>query len=265
MILEFEHYQIDTKELKLTLLGRRVEVEPAVLKVLVFLIENRHKVVTRDSIFSQVWSDRFVSDSALTNHIKNARKALGDDGNTQAMIKTIHGRGYQFVCSAKEISCHKIAVLPIHSSSPEHSSKTANQIDYLGVALASHLVAELSRFSQLNIHSGKFGVDEFCSRNDSIASAENHNVDYLLTGNYLEHQGTTRLFIELVDIKKQLIIWSELLEITRSSIFVMQDFVSSVVCEALTRQLKLTLNDNSKDDRNKIQNSNQKRVTLTLV
>ncbi len=156
-------------------------------------------------------------------------------------------------------------MLPIHSSSPEHSSKTANQIDYLGVALASHLVSELSRFSQLNIHSGKFGVDEFCSRNDSIASAENHNVDYLLTGNYLEHQGTTRLFIELVDIKKQLIIWSELLEITRSSIFVMQDFVSSVVCEALTRQLKLTLNDNSKDDRNKIQNSNQKRVALTLV
>ena len=67
------------------------------LILLFSLIENRSRVVSRDEIFDVVWQGRNVSDTSLSNHIKTARKILGDNAADQKLIKTIRGRGYQFV------------------------------------------------------------------------------------------------------------------------------------------------------------------------
>ena len=54
-------------------------------------------MVTKEEILDEVWGDRFVSESALTSRVKSLRKAVGDDGRTQRVIRTVHGRGYAFV------------------------------------------------------------------------------------------------------------------------------------------------------------------------
>ena len=78
--------------------GNTIAIEPQVFNVIVYLIENNHRVVSRQELLDKIWKERVVSDSSITNHIKSARKVLNDDGIKQNIIKTVHGRGYQFVC-----------------------------------------------------------------------------------------------------------------------------------------------------------------------
>jgi predicted ATPase/DNA-binding winged helix-turn-helix (wHTH) protein len=74
-----------------------VHVEPQVFDVLITLVMNRDRVVTKEELLDAVWGSRFVSESTLTSRIKSARRATGDDGATQAVIRTVHGHGYQWV------------------------------------------------------------------------------------------------------------------------------------------------------------------------
>ena len=65
--------------------------------LLVYLIRHRDRVVSREELFREVWDGREVSDATLSNHVKSARKILGDSGELQKTILTIRGRGYQFI------------------------------------------------------------------------------------------------------------------------------------------------------------------------
>jgi DNA-binding winged helix-turn-helix (wHTH) protein len=77
--------------------GVPVPVEPQVFDVLVQLVRHHHRVVTKIELFDSVWGGRFVGEAALTSRIKAVRRALGDDGESQHYIRTVRGRGYQFV------------------------------------------------------------------------------------------------------------------------------------------------------------------------
>ena len=74
-----------------------IRVEPQVFDVLTQLISNHERFVTKEELFDAVWGGRFVGEAALTSRIKAARRALGDDGESQRYIRTVRGRGYQFV------------------------------------------------------------------------------------------------------------------------------------------------------------------------
>ena len=89
--------ELDTDTYELRSGGRLVDVEPQVFDVLAHLLANRGRVVTKEELLDAVWGDRFVSDSALTTRIKQARAAVGDDGQAQRVIKTVHGRGYRLI------------------------------------------------------------------------------------------------------------------------------------------------------------------------
>ncbi|MEM9898224.1 MAG: winged helix-turn-helix domain-containing protein, partial [Pseudomonadota bacterium] len=71
--------------------------------LLVYLVQNRERVVSRDELIDEIWGGRYVSDSVVSSRIKSARKVLGDDGRTQSFIKTIHGTGFRFVANVQEI------------------------------------------------------------------------------------------------------------------------------------------------------------------
>lgn len=86
---------IATRELRRE--GKQVPIEPKVFDVLHMLIENRDRVVTKDELIDQVWQGRFISDSAVSTAIKTTRQAVGDDGRTQNIVRTIHGHGFRFV------------------------------------------------------------------------------------------------------------------------------------------------------------------------
>ncbi len=70
--------------------------------LLSYLIENRERVVSRDELLTNLWRGRIVSDAALGVCLKGARKAVGDSGARQQVIKTLHGRGYQFIVDVIE-------------------------------------------------------------------------------------------------------------------------------------------------------------------
>ncbi len=76
-----------------------MHVEPQVFDVLVYLISHRDRVVTKMQLLDEVWGDRFVSQSALASRLMAVRRAIGDDGATQRIVRTVRGRGYQFVAA----------------------------------------------------------------------------------------------------------------------------------------------------------------------
>ena len=101
MRLTFGDVLLDTDRFLLERAGEPVHVQPQVFEVLSHLVLNRDRVVPKTELLDTVWGDRFVSESTLTSRIKAARRVVGDDGEVQGVIKTIHGRGYRWVADVE--------------------------------------------------------------------------------------------------------------------------------------------------------------------
>ena len=97
MIYVFDAYEFDTDRRALRLAGTPVDLEPKVFDLLAYLIQHHDQFVSREKLYAQLWSQQFVSEAALTYCIAEARKAVGDNGRAQRVIKTIHSRGYRFI------------------------------------------------------------------------------------------------------------------------------------------------------------------------
>src|SRR5439155_13785443 len=93
----FGDVEVDPARFEVRRAGATTPVEPQVFDLLLYLITHRDRVVTKAELLDNLWGDRFVSESALTSRIKAARKAVGDDGREQRVVRTVHGRGYRFV------------------------------------------------------------------------------------------------------------------------------------------------------------------------
>ena len=93
----FDDYVLDAARYELRSGETVIKVEPQVFDVLTLLVSNHDRFVTKEELFDSVWGGRFVGEAALTSRIKAARRALGDDGESQRYIRTVRGRGYQFV------------------------------------------------------------------------------------------------------------------------------------------------------------------------
>ena len=96
-------FTIDTARYRISAGDTVMPVEPKVFDLLVHLIRHRDRVLTREELFKDVWNGREVSDATLSNHVKSARKILGDNGDLQQTILTVRSRGYQFVAPVREI------------------------------------------------------------------------------------------------------------------------------------------------------------------
>jgi DNA-binding winged helix-turn-helix (wHTH) protein/TolB-like protein/Tfp pilus assembly protein PilF len=97
MKYQIADYTLDTARYRITQGDAVIPAEPKVFDLLVYLIRHRDRVLSREELFREVWDGREVSDATLSNHVKSARKILGDSGELQQTILTIRGRGYQFV------------------------------------------------------------------------------------------------------------------------------------------------------------------------
>ncbi|MDO6446247.1 winged helix-turn-helix domain-containing protein [Colwellia sp. 1_MG-2023] len=126
-------FEIDTTQFQISTANKLIAVEPKVFDLLVYLIENRQRLVSRDELFENIWLDREVSDTTLSNHIKSARKILGDDGDKQEMIKTVRGRGYQFIAKVTSTNSDTNEELVALETQPQlgHFSLAKNRKKYL--------------------------------------------------------------------------------------------------------------------------------------
>ena len=102
MGVRFGDCELSVERIELRRGGEIIDVEPQVFDVLAYLLRHRERVVPKTELLDQIWGNRFVSESALSSRIKSARRAVGDTGRDQRVIKTIYGRGYRFVADANE-------------------------------------------------------------------------------------------------------------------------------------------------------------------
>lgn len=96
MVYRFGEYELDAAALELRRSGSRVPMEPQVFDVLAYLVKHGDRTVSKDELLDNVWKDRYISESAVSSRIMAARRAIGDDGKSQRLIKTVHGRGFRF-------------------------------------------------------------------------------------------------------------------------------------------------------------------------
>src|SRR5262249_7708087 len=97
MHYRFNDCTLDTQCYELRRGGMRVPLRRKVFQVLVYLLEQRDRVVPRDEVLAQVWPDRYVGGEPLTSCVKAVRRAVGDTGRAQRVIQTVHGHGLRFV------------------------------------------------------------------------------------------------------------------------------------------------------------------------
>lgn len=102
MVFMFSDYTLDVDRRELRRGSEPVPVEPQVFDLLILLIQNRDRVVSKDDLIASIWGGRIVSESALTSRINAARKAVGDSGEHQRLIRTISRKGIRFVAEVSE-------------------------------------------------------------------------------------------------------------------------------------------------------------------
>lgn len=93
----FDDCALDTDRRELRRGPNLVPTTPQVLDLLEYLIRSRDRVVSKDDLVNAIWNGRIVSDAALTTRLNAVRRAIGDSGEQQRLIKTFPRKGFRFV------------------------------------------------------------------------------------------------------------------------------------------------------------------------
>jgi TolB-like protein/class 3 adenylate cyclase/predicted negative regulator of RcsB-dependent stress response len=249
--IRFADFELDTARFELRKAGTPVPVEPQVFDLLVFLARNHNRTVTREEIFSAIWGGRIVSDAALSSRIKAARRALGDDGASQHMIATVHGRGFRFVppvasppAEAAEPSKPELptaaARRPTVAVLPFVNLNRAPEEDYLGDGIAEDITTALSKNRWLTVVA-RNPAFAFRNSSDSIrAIGDQLAADYLVTGSVRKAGTRFRITVQLVEADTEHSVWSERFDRDATDIFDLQDEISRLVASRIEPELGLT-------------------------
>jgi TolB-like protein len=225
MIYRFEHFELDPGRFELRAGGQAQPVEPQVLELLILLAANPDRLVTRDEIVERIWHGRFVSDSAVSSRVKSARRAVGDDGEAQRLIRTVHGKGFRFVgkiafvadtqapagLAAAEPPAEpprpgrqpSIAVLPFRAVAG------AGPLAFVADALADEIIADLSRLRWLLVIA-RGSSFRFRGRDvDCCEVGKALDVDYCAAGSIEESRDRLTIVVELLRTSDGGLLWAE--------------------------------------------------------
>ena len=97
MIYAFGECELDTQLHELRCVGEPRHLEPQAYDVLSYLLLNRERLVPKEELLDRVWTGRIITPATLNSRLKAVRQAVGDDGQTQHVIRTVRGRGFRFV------------------------------------------------------------------------------------------------------------------------------------------------------------------------
>ncbi len=231
--------------------GQPVAVEPRTFDLLKLLARNIGRTVTREEIFAEVWHGRIVSDAALSSQISAARRALGDDGNAQKMIATIHGRGFRLLeqatvaaavpdsgtagsSVAERMGMPTVVVLPL--ASLDHDGRGS----LLAQGMTEDVITALSRNRWLRVipRTAAFALES--SSFDPAELARKAGADYLVTGTVQRVGNRVRITIQTLDARDMRCIWSESFDRDMTGIFELQEEVSRLISARIATELGIT-------------------------
>jgi TolB-like protein len=267
VIYQFGGFEIDTQNYRLSQNGKPIELEPKVFDLLGYLVINRDRLITRDELFDKIWPGQVVSDTSLSNQIKAARKAIGDNGKTQSSIKTVHGRGYQFIVPTDEIASHdsitdglaseivsakltsngpSIAVLPFANLCSDTDK------EYFCDGVTEDIRIGLSRFRELLVIARGSSYLLWEKSQDTTDVAEKLGVGYVLQGSVRTAENRVRITAQLIDGQTGTQIWGDTYDRVLDDLFEAQDEITQTIVAALVRRLEQagreTALKKSKDD-----------------
>jgi TolB-like protein len=248
----FDDCCLDLERRELRRAGTLVAIEPQVFDLLVHLISNRARVVSKDDLLQGVWHGRIVSDSALANRINAARSAVGDSGETQRVIRTLPRKGFRFVGEVAEEAADAAAdpsalaptrrklalpdqpslvVLPFADMSPGQSER------HFADGITEDLTTELARIRWLFVIA-RNSAFVFKDRAVDVKQVSLElGVRYVLEGSVRRSGRRMRISAQLVDATTGVHQWAERYDRDVGEVFAVEDEIAGSVAAAVEPHL----------------------------
>jgi DNA-binding winged helix-turn-helix (wHTH) protein/tetratricopeptide (TPR) repeat protein len=226
----FADCELDTKARTLQVGGKPVHVERQVYEILVLLLENAGRAVSRDLLLARIWGGRIVSESAIASRINATRRAVGDDGRRQAVIVTESRFGFRLVAEVAveggTAGRPVIAVLPLEVIGGDTDDVR------LARGIADQLAGMLGYASHVDV------IDTAASFAPALAALDPARIGvalsarYLVTGTLMLSGAAMRAQIRLVEAEQGRQVWARTFDGTRDQVFDLQDrLVAAVLAE----------------------------------
>jgi TolB-like protein len=245
----FEDFVLDADRRELRRGTTPIQVEPQVLDLLLYLIRNRQRVVSKEDVLSSVWRGRVVSDSALTTRINAARAALGDTGRSQRLIKTLPRKGLRFVASVQE--GHETVFLPPAGTQQAPALPTKPSIavlpfanlsgdpeqEYFSDGITEDIITALSKLRWFYVIARN---SSFVYKGKAVHMkqvAEELGVGYVVEGSVRKGGDRVRISAQLNDVATGSHLWAERYDRRLADVFAVQDEITEAVVAAIEPQL----------------------------
>lgn len=248
MRYQFDDFSLDSECFEISKGGEPLSCEPQVIELLILLVSNHDRTVSKEEINQVIWKGRVVSEAALSSRIKMLRQLLGDDGRNQRIIRTVHKRGFRFVASLSSDSDPEpsliqdsvennlrnkpsVVVLPFAnlSSEPGH--------EYLSDGISTDIIAQLAKHRWLDVvaRNTAFG---FKDRAVDIRSLGNElNVDYVVEGTVQRATNRVRITVNLINAGDAHSVWTERYDREIQDIFALQDEITEMIVARLEPEI----------------------------
>jgi TolB-like protein len=249
----FTNHVLDTERRELRRGSRPIAVEPQVFDVLVHLVRNCDHVVSKDDLIASVWGGRIVSDSTLTSRINAARKAVGDSGEEQKLIRTIARKGLRFVgavqtqvdgagAAAPDMRKHArpalplpdrpaIAVLPFTNMTGDPGQ------EYFSDGISEDIITALSKLRWFFVVARN---SSFIYKGKAVhlkQIAEELGVGYVVEGSVRRDGGRVRITAQLNDAATGSHLWADRYDRELADVFAVQDEITEAIVAAIEPQL----------------------------
>ncbi|WP_144185465.1 winged helix-turn-helix domain-containing tetratricopeptide repeat protein [Elioraea rosea] len=254
MRLRFASCELDLDRQELRRSGEPVHVEPQVFDLLAHLVRNRDRVVSKDELIDTIWGGRAISEAALSSRINAARRAVGDSGEEQALIRTVHKRGFRFVAEVGEEKAEadappgpapeaapRAALPPMGRTSlavlPFANEGGAPDTEYFAYGLTEDIIRLLARYRWLTVLSRH---STFPFRGQGLPPAEIGRalgVRYLVQGAVRRRADRVRITADLVSAETGTQLWSESFDHRLDDIFAIQDEMAEAIAAVIEPEL----------------------------
>src|SRR5262245_23586343 len=213
----FGDCEVDTRLRQIKVRGELVEAQPKAFDLLVYLLENRDRVVDKDELLQRLWSGTVVTDSALTQIVRKARSLVGDDGDRQSVIRTVQRHGFRCVAVVQEQGGDSaagaaqagvtiepsVAVLPFADMSPQHDQ------EYFCDGMVEEIITELTRVPGLRV-AARTSSFAFKHRADDVREIGRRlGVSTVLEGSVRKAGDQLRVTAQLIDAATGFHLWSD--------------------------------------------------------
>jgi adenylate cyclase len=246
VVLAFGDHRLDIERRELRRGADIVDLEPKAFDLLAFLVLHRDRVVTKDDLLQGVWGGRIVSESALTTRINAVRRALGDDGTAQRLVRTFTRKGIRFIGEVIDVSNPaspssgdqlgqmrlatdkpSIAVLPFHSLSADPEPQ------FFADGIAEDVTTALSRYPSLFVISRGSCLTYRDRAVDTREVGRELGVRYVLEGSLRKSGNLIRVTAQLVEAESGRHVWADRYDRALADIFAVQDEITQAVAIAI--------------------------------